>query len=389
MLANNVTVVGGRFGASREMMRVEQMNNAKLGDGVEAIDTPALIIDHDLMERNIARIRDVCADARVAWRPHCKAHKCPDIAKLKIRRGAIGITCAKLSEAEAMVEAGITDILIANQIVGSIKIARLVRLSAHARIVVAVDSVENALALDASFRRAGMTLPVLIEIDSGSGRAGVQPGEPVLMLAKEIRSRGNLHLQGLMTWEAHATRIQDQAEKRRTIERAIGSVLESAELCRAAGIEISTVSCGGTGTYETTARIPGVTEIQAGGGILGDVRYKSHYNVPVDFALNLITTVTSRPSARLVITDAGKKAMSMDSAMPESIDLPGISHMSLSAEHGKIELRSDSEHPRIGARIRFAVGCADTTVHLHNRLHLVRNGRIEQIFHIPCDARLL
>jgi len=365
------------------------MNAPSPGDSMVAVDTPALVVDLDLMERNIARIRNTCADAEVLWRPHCKAHKCPDIARLLVARGAIGVTCAKLSEAEAMINAGIENVLIANQVVGRIKVDRLVQLSKRSRVTVALDSSENASELDAAFRRAGLTLPVLIEIDSGSHRAGVQPGISVLALARDILTKPALQLEGLMTWEGHTTQIPDAIEKRRKIERAIKGVIQSAEMCGAVGIKIGIISCGGTGTYETTAKIPGVTEIQAGGGIFGDVHYRTHYNVPVDYALNLVATVTSRPSPRLIITDAGKKAMSSDAAMPEPLGLPPISRVSLSAEHGKIELLCDSEQPSIGSRIRFAVGYADTTIHLHDRIYPIRAGRIQQIWQIPRDARLL
>ena len=365
------------------------MDGPEPGQGLDAIDTPALVVDLALMERNIARIGHACARAGVAWRPHCKAHKCPEIARILMDRGAIGVTCAKLSEAEAMAEGGIGDILIANQVVGPIKIARLLRLAERARIIVAVDSAAGAEALHAAFAAAGRRLPVLIEVDSGSRRAGVQPGSPVLALARAIMALPGLELEGLMTWEGHATQIADPHKKREAIERAIGEVLRSAELCRVARLPIRTISCGGTGTYETAANIPGVTEIQAGGGVLGDVHYLRDYRVPVDFALNLVATVTSRPSSRLVITDAGKKSMSMDAALPEPLGLPAVSRLALSAEHGRIELEEASDIPAIGDQVRFAVGYADTTVHLHDRIHAMRDGRIEQVWSIPRSARLL
>ncbi len=259
----------------------------------------------------------------VGWRPHCKSHKSPDIARLQIAAGAIGITCAKLSEAEMLVDAGITDILIANQIVGPIKLERLMRLRRRADIAVAVDGVENVAELARAAEASGVRLRVLIEVDTGTERAGVLPGEPVLALARRVGAYGSLHLAGLMTWEGHTTRIPDPAEKRRAIAQAVGAVVASAQLCRDAGIPIGIVSCGGTGTFETTTTIPGVTEIQAGGGIFGDVRYRTIYNVPVDYALTVLATVTSRPTPTRIIADAGKKAMSTDAGTPFPLGCAG------------------------------------------------------------------
>lgn len=358
-----------------------------VGRTTDAIDTPALIVDLDVMERNIARILAACRAGGVAWRPHCKVHKSPDVARLLIEAGAIGITCAKLSEAEMLIEAGIRDILIANQIAGPIKIARLMRLCGKADIAVAVDGRENIEALAKASAAAGLRLRVLIEVDTGTDRAGVMPGEPVLDLARFIGGFASLDLAGVVTWEGHTTRIADPQEKREAIERAVGALVASARLCRDHGIDIRIVSCGGTGTFETSARVAGVTEIQAGGGIFGDVRYRTVYHVPVDYGLTVLSTVTSRPTPTRIVSDAGKKSMSTDAGTP----LPLLDHVAstaFSAEHAKIELSVPSSSPHVGERIGFVVGYADTTVHLHGEIHAVREGRIEHVWPIPAAARL-
>jgi D-serine deaminase-like pyridoxal phosphate-dependent protein len=359
-----------------------------VGQTLEVIDTPSLVVDLDIMQANMARIRRACAAGGVAWRPHCKSHNSPDIAKLQISAGAIGVTCAKLAEAEAMADAGITDILIANQVAGSIKIARLMALRTRADVAVAVDGIENVEALAIAARTAGVSLRVLIEVDTGTKRAGVVPGEAVLTLARHVTRHPSLRLAGVMTWEGHTTRIADPAEKRAAIEQAVGGLVASAELCREAGIAIEIVSCGGTGTFETSASIAGVTEIQAGGGIFGDVRYRTIYNVPLDYGLTVLATVTSRPTAQRVICDAGKKAMSTDAGTPLPLDLPPVASIAFSAEHGKIELEAPSVTPRVGGRIRFVVGYADTTIHLHDEIFVTRRGRIEHVWRIPRNARL-
>lgn len=309
-----------------------------IGARIEALDTPALVADLDVMEQNLARIAGACAAGGVAWRPHCKIHKSPEVAKLLLKAGAIGVTCAKLSEAETMARAGVDHILIANQIAGPVKIARLMELATQADVMVAVDGVENAEALAEAARLAGLTLPVLIEVDTGTRRAGVLPGEPVLQLARRIKALQGLRLAGVMTWEGHTTKIADPTEKRWAIEDAVGALVSSAELCRRNGIGIDIVSCGGTGTFETSTTVPGVTEIQAGGGVFGDARYRTIYHVPVAYGLTIHATVTSRPTPRRVICDAGKKAMSVDAGTPIPLDLPEVASVSFSAEHGKIEL---------------------------------------------------
>src|SRR5436190_7896267 len=200
-----------------------------------ALDTPALLVDLDLMEANIARIVATCREYGVAWRPHSKAHKTPEIAKMQLAAGAIGVTCAKLGEAEVMADAGIRDILIANQIVGPIKIGRLVQLADHADPVVCVDNIENLIELDAAFRKASKRLSVAIEVDIGMNRAGVEPGPPVVALAHEIASRAGLRFVGVAGWESQATTIADPAEKERTVRDAVSALTASARACAAAG----------------------------------------------------------------------------------------------------------------------------------------------------------
>ncbi|MGY3410824.1 D-serine deaminase-like pyridoxal phosphate-dependent protein [Bradyrhizobium sp. GM5.1] len=355
---------------------------------VPAIDTPALLVDLDLMEANTARIAERCRGGGVAWRPHCKSHKSPDIAKRLVAAGAIGVTCSKLSEAEAMAAAGVPGIMIANQIVGLIKIDRLMALSRRAEVIVAVDCVENVSALAEAAAQAGLRLPVVIEVDVGMGRAGTAPGDATVALARLVAGHASLRLAGLMAWEGHTVRIPDPDKKARAVTDAVALLTGSAEACRTAGLSIEIVSCGGTGTFAVSAGLAGVTEIQAGGGIFGDVHYRELYHVPVDYALTVLTTVTSRPSPQRIITDAGKKAMSSDSGMPVPLGLPPVAALGFSAEHGKIELVAPSETPRVADRLRLVVGYSDTTVHLHDTIYGVRGDTVEQVWPIPRGARL-
>jgi len=361
---------------------------AMIGLPKTALDTPALLVELDVMEANIARIAAICREHGVGWRPHMKGHKTLEIARKELAAGAIGITCAKLGEAEVMAAAGIPNILIANQIVGAAKIRRLMELPAGADPIVAVDSMENVAELAAAAVGRGRPLPVVIEVDIGMKRAGVAPGAPVVALAKAIGERPGLRFRGLIGWEAHAVTLADPSEKERTVAAAVGLLTASATACRQAGHAVDIVSCGGTGTFPYCAMQPGVTDVQVGGAIFSDMHYRSHYHTDFPFALTLMTTVTSRPTATRIVVDAGKKSMSGDAAMPHPLDLPAVRNLRLSAEHATIELDAPSERPRIGERVEFVVGYSDTTVHLHEEIVGIRRGRVEAIWPIAARGRL-
>jgi D-serine deaminase-like pyridoxal phosphate-dependent protein len=359
-----------------------------IGQSVRALDTPALIVDLDVMEANMARILAACRRQGVAWRPHSKMHKTPEIARMQVAAGAIGITCAKVGEAEVMAAAGIRDILIANQIVGHTKIERLVSIAGRADPIVCIDSVENAKALDAAFRAAGKQLRVLIEVDIGMHRAGVTPGADVVELAREIAQCDGLRLAGVEGWESHATTIADPLDKEQTVREAVAQLVASARACREAGFPVEIVSCGGTGTFPFCTEQPGVTEVQVGGAIFSDMHYRTHFHMDFEPALTILATVTSRPTPTRVIVDAGKKTMSGDAAMPQPRGVRAVRSMRLSAEHTTLELDAPSELPAIGDEIEFVVGYSDTTVHLHEEIAAARGGRIEAIWRVAGRGRI-
>lgn len=356
---------------------------------LDTLDTPALVVDLDLFDRNIERITAACREANVGWRPHCKPHKSGELARLLIERGAIGVACAKLSEAVVMADAGIQDILIANQITSPAKIERLVALRGRVDVAVCVDNLVNAKALNDAALRSGRRLRVLIEVDTGTRRAGVLPGEPVVELAQSLVELQGLDFAGVMTWEGHTTQVVPPEAKEAAIREAIDLLTGSADRCRSAGIPVRIVSCSGTGTYQTACRIPGVTEVQAGGGIFGDVRYSTKYHVDVDYALFVSATITSRPTPQRIVVDAGKKSLSTDAGTPLPINLPAVDSVSFSAEHGKIELLAPSTAPGVGERVAIVPGYADTTIHLHRCIYGVRNNEIEVIWPLREDSRLL
>src|SRR3984957_10060261 len=358
-----------------------------IGAPKTAVDTPALLVDLDLMEANIRRVAETCRANGEAWRPHTKGQKTPEIIQKELAAGAIGMTCAKLGEAEVLAEHGVRDILIHNQIVGAEKTQRLAALTAVAEPIVTVDSIAHIEQLSAAMHGTGRTLRVAIEVDIGMHRAGVLPGAPVVALARVIADTPGLRFVGVTSWESHAVTIADAAEKARAVADAIKLLTDSAAACRNAGLPVEIVSCGGTGTFPYCAQQPGVTEIEAGGIIFSDVHYRTHYHLDFPQALTLLATVTSRPTPTRVIIDAGKKAMSSDAAAPEPIGL-NAAQVRLSAEHGTIDLAEPNDLPRIGDKVELVVGYGDTTVHLHEEIVAVRNGKIDAVWRVAGRGKI-
>lgn len=352
-----------------------------IGQPVQHLDTPALLVDLNIMEANIAKMARVFKAAGVNWRPHTKGIKIPAIAHKLLAAGAIGVTCGKLGEAEVMAAGGIRDIMIANQVVGPQKAARLAALCRHADPAPAVDSIENVRELDAAARAIGVRLRVVIEVDCGLGRCGVQPGEPVVALAKEIMKCPGLRFAGLMTWEGHTLRVPVE-QKAKAVEESLALLTKSADMCRAAGIPVDIVNCGGTGNYWLSAYVKGVTEIEAGGGIFGDRYYQSKgVNHPI--ALTVLSTVISRPTPTRVVTDSGRKAMMLDDhGEPWPRNGEGVKSVRISAEHGQYELEAPSATPRIGEKLEWNVAYGDMTLFLHDDLYGHRNGIVETVWPI-------
>jgi D-serine deaminase-like pyridoxal phosphate-dependent protein len=339
------------------------------------------------MERNIAKTVALLNDAGVHWRPHSKGHKSPAIAHAQIAAGAIGITCAKLGEAEVMVANGIRSILIANQVVSERKVTRLANLNRQAEVIVAVDSIDNLNELDAAGRAKGVQIPVVVEVETGMNRCGVAPGEDTVALSRLIHDSAGLRYAGLMTWEGHARGTKNPRLRRPICERAVGLLTHTAEMCRAAGLQVEIVSCGGTGTERFSSRVPGVTEIQAGGIIFNDMWY-ADLGLDYEFALTIVSTVTSRPNPNRIVTDAGRKTMSGDTAAPDPIGLAGVRSVGLSAEHGTVELDAPNTTLRVGDRLEFIAGYADTTVFMHDVMVGVRDGIVETVWPVLARGKL-
>ncbi|MHB1133930.1 MAG: DSD1 family PLP-dependent enzyme [Chloroflexota bacterium] len=351
-----------------------------IGFPKEEIDTPALVIDVPAMERNIKRMADFFADKPAKLRPHAKTHKSPIIAHKQLAAGnAVGITCAKLGEAEVMVEGGIRNILIANQIVGKHKIARLAALAHHADLMVAVDDTANATDLCNAMQAAGSSIGVLVEVNIGMNRCGVEPGAPALALARFVSGCRGLRFMGLQGYEGHLVMLPDPAERRERALAAMNTLVETRRLIERSGLEVKIVSGVGTGTYNFSGGVAGIDEVQAGSYVFMDTKYRS---VGVDFecALTVLATVISRPSPTVAITDAGAKAMTSEFGLPEVKGIPGASLKKLSEEHGTIVFDAPNRELQPGDKIELIVSHGCTTINLYDRYFAVRDGQLEAVW---------
>jgi D-serine deaminase-like pyridoxal phosphate-dependent protein len=355
------------------------------GSTVDALDTPCLLVDLDAMERNIRRIVEYCRAHGVAWRPHAKSYKSSAIARKVVESGAIGVTCAKLGEAEVMAGSGIRDLLIANPLVGSMKLQRLVELRQRADPIVVVDHPEHVRQLSAA--ASGVQVPIrsVIEVDIGLKRCGVVPGAEAVALARAIATTRELRFAGIMGWEGHLVTVADPAEKAQRIAASLELLRATKEELERAGLPCPIVSAGGTGSYQITARLGVATEIQAGGAVLMDLFYRNLCQVAgLEFALFILATVTSRPTSDRAVFDAGRKAMNQELAVPQVYARSDLRVQSLSAEHGVLDVLSGSG-PAIGDRLRFIPGYGDLTTVLHDRIVGLRGDCVEVVW--PLDAR--
>ncbi len=356
---------------------------------LEDVDTPALILELDSFERNLRRLQESLVDRQIRVRPHAKSHKCPQIALRQIALGAIGVCCQKVSEAEALVEGGVPDVLIANEIVGNRKLARLAALSKQARVAVCADNADNVRALDTAAREAGVTLDVLVEINVGANRCGVEPGEPAVRLAQQIAGSANLHFAGLQAYQGSAQHIRKVDERRAAIESAVAHVKRTRELLTRAGLACPKVTGAGTGTYLFEATSGAYDELQAGSYIFMDADYArndwTESGTPrFEHSLFVWTTVMSRPSPDRAIVDAGLKASSIDSGMPRIADGGPAEYVKASDEHGVIQTNGANGYG-VGDKLKLIPGHCDPTVNLYDEYVCIRKGRVEAIW--PITAR--
>ena len=355
---------------------------AAAGMRLEEVDTPALVLDLDAFERNLRRMQDAVAGSGIRVRAHAKAHKCPEIAQRQVAAGAVGVCCQKVSEAEALVEGGIADVLISNEIVGATKLARLAALSKRARIGICVDDPGNLRAIGES----GARVDLYVEIDVGARRCGVAPGEPALALAREASAFASLRFAGLQAYQGAAQHVRSMAERRERISRAAEAARTTRKMIEAAGIACPIVTGGGSGTFMFEIESGAYDEIQPGSYVFMDADYaRNEWADPLprfEHSLFVLATVMSRPAPERIVVDAGLKASSVDSGLPQVWQVPGLTYTRASDEHGVVEVAPGRTPPALGDKLLLVPGHCDPTVNLYDWYVCVRAGRVEALWPI-------
>jgi D-serine deaminase-like pyridoxal phosphate-dependent protein len=362
---------------------------ARIGDPLEAVEPPALVVDLDAFEHNLDLMANAVRGSGLALRPHAKSHKCPDIAKAQIARGAVGICCQKVDEAAAFVAAGIADVLVTNEIVVPSKIARLATLAQSATIGVLVDDARVVPDLSAAAVHAGGTVHVYVEIDVGAGRCGVAPGEAAVAIAQAANGAKGLRFRGIHAYHGAAQHLRKPGERRAAIERASALAAQTKRAIERAGIECPVITGAGTGTWQLERDSHVYTELQPGSYVFMDADYARNALAPDEHAfehsLYVLATVMSVPTAERVVVDAGLKALAVDSGLPHVHAARGLRYAKATDEHGVVEVDPSQAHPAIGDRVWLIPGHCDPTVNLYDWLVGMRGQRVECVW--PVAAR--
>jgi 3-hydroxy-D-aspartate aldolase len=368
---------------------------AEIGMPLEAVDTPALLLDLEAFERNLRHLADAIADQPVRLRPHAKTHKCPMIARRQMALGAVGVCCQKVSEAEAMVYGGVSNILVSNEVVGAPKLHRLAALAQQAQMYVCADQAQNVADLNDVALAYNVQLAVLVEVNVGANRCGVEPGNPALGLAQQIDTAPGLRFAGLQAYHGGAQHIRDFQQRREAIATAVESVHHTRNILQQHGLECELVTGAGTGTYPFEAASHVYNELQAGSYVFMDADYAKNLaadSTPwheFEHSLFIYATVMSRPNNEWAVVDAGLKALSVDSGLPLVYGAAGVEYSRASDEHGKLVFH-DASHPlRVGDKIRLIPGHCDPTVNLYDWYVGIRNQRVEALWPITARGALL
>jgi D-serine deaminase-like pyridoxal phosphate-dependent protein len=358
---------------------------------VGEVDTPALLVELDAFESNLRRMADAVTQAGVRLRPHAKTHKCASIARRQIALGAVGVCCQKVSEAEALVDAGIEDVLVSNQVIGARKLARLAALAGRARIGVCVDHALGVAELARAVAAAGSEVWVLVEIDVGARRCGVGPGAPAVELALQVSRCPGLHFAGLQAYQGSAQHRRAHAERRQLVDTAVALTRQTVAELADQGLECEVVAGAGTGTFRFEAASGVFNELQCGSYIFLDRDYAQNLDESgtpgseFQHSLFLLSTVMSVPREHVVIVDAGLKSMTFDAGLPAVHAPAGADYERASDEHGRIDTSDCNLPPQLGDRVWLIPGHCDPTVNLHDWIVAVRNGVVEEVW--PVEAR--
>lgn len=361
------------------------------------LDTPALVLDRAALMRNIAKMATTAARHGVGLRPHVKSHKSARIAQMQIDAGALGVSCATLGEAEAMVEAGVPGVLITSPVVSSNKLRRLVELAEKAgprQLMVVVDDARNVAELAVLAARLAYPLDVLIDYHSGYHRTGVVDENAALALARAINDTGSLRLRGLQAYGGHLQHIEGRERRNTAAAQLSHTVARLVAALESAGMPVEIVTGVGTGTHEADAAAGVFTEMQPGSYVFMDAEYaqvlaEDGQDTPFETALFVQSTVVSTQADAWVTVDAGTKSFATDSGVPvvaRGVNGPS-SYAFFGDEHGKLIVASE-HRPSLGAHIEFVTPHCDPTVNLYDRYHVVEGEVLVDIWPIEARGRL-
>lgn len=356
--------------------RIEEQYGCHRDQPLASLQTPALIVDVDLMSKNIATMM-AALDGQVAkLRPHTKVQKCPDIALAQLAAGAIGVTVATIWEAAAMAAAGVRSVLVANEVIGAGKIAVAAALAGHADLTLVVDDPRNIADLSAAMTAAGTRCGILVDLDVGMARCGARSPEQALDLARLADAAAGLDLRGVQAYEGHCMLEPDRETRIRLAAQAMSYAADVRQLLRDDGLDASVLSAGGTGTYNITGTNPAVTELQAGSYVFMDAFHGSL--VPgFEVSLTVLTTVLAR-HGDTVIFDAGRKSVGIDFVSPP---IQGYDYQAryYAEEHALFDT-DPSFTADLGDRARLVCGYAPTTVNLHDVMFAVQDDGVVDVW---------
>jgi len=355
--------------------------------------TPALLIDEAMLERNLRKMAAHAARKKIGLRPHVKTHKCPILAKKQIAAGALGVCAAKVSEAEVMADAGVDRVLITSPLASRDKYERVVALAKRAPgLQVVVDAPGAVRAFDAAAAAAGITLGVLIDLDTGTRRTGIAPGEPALALAREIAARKHLRFDGLQAYSGHVMHVVGREERKKKSLESLAAALDTKALLEQSGIAVKALTGGGTGTYDIDCDVPGMTDLQVGSYLFMDVQYRMIGDADGEVfdtfepSLTVLATAISQPVPHLITIDAGFKAFAHEpDAKPQFKDRAGLAYFYGGDEHGICAFSGDARELALGDKAELLVSHCDPTVNLYDAYHVVRDGMVRELW--PIAAR--
>jgi len=362
------------------------MPPAQIGDAVDAIDTPALIVDLDAFERNLRKMAEFAQRAGVRLRPHAKTHRCCAIALKQIALGAVGQCCQKVGEAEALVRGGVRDVLVTNQVVDERKLRRLASLAKDAVVTLCFDAAEPVQAASRAALELGVELGGLVEIDVGMKRCGVPPGEAARDLARRIDAAPGLRFRGLQAYQGAAQHLSTYAARRNAVEQAAGQVRATVQLLEREGLRCELIGGAGTGTYPFEGGSGIWNELQTGSYIFMDAEYGaiegSDGAAYADFenSLFVLASVMSVAVPGRAVLDAGLKSFSIEKGLPLVHGLEGVRMAGASDEHGSLTVEPGAPALALGDKVRLVPGHCDPTVNLHECFVAVRNGRVEAVW---------